>query len=304
MPLPLDLELVLAGASAELDAPRAALARLPGRGGEAIVLPDFNGLSCDEVSPATSSSAPAVEPLLRRARSRLHRELRPPVGLLPGLRDALERIVSARSPGGADTALAKAGTVAGVAVAAGRGAVSAVVDRSDSAPTRRQPARPGEVRTEPAPVARRSAGATAPIASPLGGDLGWEAQDAQHRRLRPSRPAGISPARTGGAYGNPDSKVAAAAAAQPPDRAAPRAPAPPHDPRRAHPCRGRERRLDRGRGRATRARAAAARARGAGASRAPGPPEARAARARAARGRAAPVRDGIARARSSATRRS
>jgi RNA polymerase sigma-70 factor (ECF subfamily) len=112
-PLPLDFEVEsrgddpaeLAGRRAELADVTAALAGLPERQREAVVLRTFLGLSYDEVSAAMDSSPPAVESLLSRARSRLNRQLRRapelargPLAVAFSIRDAFERLVNALVP--------------------------------------------------------------------------------------------------------------------------------------------------------------------------------------------------------------
>ncbi len=100
---------------------KLAIADLPDRQREAVVLRDFYGLSYREVATAMAVSVPVVESLLFRARRRLGRRL----GTLPrlaqgaltiplALRDELARLIP-----GFDAAAASIGVTAGGATATG-----------------------------------------------------------------------------------------------------------------------------------------------------------------------------------------
>src|SRR5918994_3890664 len=98
-----------------IDELKAAIAELPDRQREAVVLRDFYGLSYREVATAMTVSVPVVESLLFRARRRLGRQL----GTLPRLaQGALTFPVALRD----DLALAIPGfdgAAAGVGIAGG-----------------------------------------------------------------------------------------------------------------------------------------------------------------------------------------
>jgi RNA polymerase sigma factor (sigma-70 family) len=104
-----------------IDELKAAIAELPERQREAVVLRDFYGLSYREVATAMTVSVPVVESLLFRARRRLDRRL----GTLPrlaqgalavplALRDELARAIP-----GFDAAAASLGITGGGAAATG-----------------------------------------------------------------------------------------------------------------------------------------------------------------------------------------
>jgi RNA polymerase sigma factor (sigma-70 family) len=136
---------------------RRALAELPERQRQAVVLRDLYGLRYREVGAALGVSRPAVESLLFRARSRLRVRLRPvagalvlPIALRESLAQALPGFAAAGSGGaavvgaaGASGVIAKLGSapiaakLAAGAVAAGAGAGSVVVLEDNGASTRR-----------------------------------------------------------------------------------------------------------------------------------------------------------------------
>jgi RNA polymerase sigma factor (sigma-70 family) len=104
-----------------IDELKAAIAELPDRQREAVVLRDFYGLSYREVATAMTVSVPVVESLLFRARRRLDRRL----GTLPrlaqgalavplALREELSRVIP-----GFDAAAASLGITGGGAAATG-----------------------------------------------------------------------------------------------------------------------------------------------------------------------------------------
>lgn len=104
-----------------IDELKAAIAELPERQREAVILRDFYGLSYREVATAMTVSVPVVESLLFRARRRIDRRL----GTLPrlaqgalavplALRDELARVIP-----GFDAAAASLGITGGGAAATG-----------------------------------------------------------------------------------------------------------------------------------------------------------------------------------------
>jgi RNA polymerase sigma factor (sigma-70 family) len=109
-----------AGRREEIAAFTAALAELPERQREAVVLRDVHGLSYQEVAVAMSVSPPAVESLLSRARRTLEARVRPvrvaqgaPL-LIDSLRGRLEALIPEFGSAEAATALASgAGGIAG-----------------------------------------------------------------------------------------------------------------------------------------------------------------------------------------------
>ena len=105
----------------QLDALKAAIAELPERQREAVVLRDFYGLSYREVAAAMTVSVPVVESLLFRARRRLGRRL----GTLPRLaqgaltvplvlRDELARSIPGFDAAAAGLGIGGGGAAAGV----------------------------------------------------------------------------------------------------------------------------------------------------------------------------------------------
>jgi RNA polymerase sigma factor (sigma-70 family) len=103
-----------------VDALRAAIASLPPRQRQAVVLRHFYGLSYREVGAALGIRVPVVEQLLFRARRRLRdvagdlpRRLVAPVGVTDELREALARAVP-----GFESAAGTAGAAAGATVLA------------------------------------------------------------------------------------------------------------------------------------------------------------------------------------------
>jgi RNA polymerase sigma factor (sigma-70 family) len=172
-----------------IDELKAAIAELPDRQREAVVLRDFYGLSYREVATAMTVSVPVVESLLFRARRRLDRRL----GTLPrlaqgalavplALRDELARAIpgfdaaaaSLGITGGGAAAtgvvaklaampatakVASATTVAAVAVG-GAAVTPQVIDRQP------KPAKPAPTVTSPAAPAPPPARSGSPIAQP------------------------------------------------------------------------------------------------------------------------------------------
>ena len=172
-----------AGERELLDELKAAIAQLPDRQREAVILRDFYGLSYREVAAALEVSVPVVESLLFRAR----REVKRHVGTVPrlahgallvplALRDELARAIP-----GFDTAAAGLGVAGGagagglvaklaslpltakiatattaVAIGVGAGVTPQIVDRSPSPP-------------EPAPSVTSSRSPSGSELSPAGG---------------------------------------------------------------------------------------------------------------------------------------
>jgi RNA polymerase sigma-70 factor (ECF subfamily) len=96
---------------------RAALAELPDRQREAIVLRDLYGLRYGEVARALGLSRPATEALLFRARRSLRVRLRPAVGLALAVPVALREELAAAIPGfaaGSGVGAAGAGVAGGI----------------------------------------------------------------------------------------------------------------------------------------------------------------------------------------------
>jgi RNA polymerase sigma factor (sigma-70 family) len=83
-----------ASSRVEIELLTTALAELPERQREAVLLRDVYGLSYDEVSAALSVSTPAVESLLSRGRRRLGERVRPIPLVVPAyLQDQLARLI-------------------------------------------------------------------------------------------------------------------------------------------------------------------------------------------------------------------
>jgi RNA polymerase sigma factor (sigma-70 family) len=152
---------------------RRALADLPERQREAVILRDVYGLRYQEVGAALGLSRAAVESLLFRARRRLRLRLRPvagalviPVAMREGLAQALPGFAGTAAVGaaGASGVIAKLGAaplaakVAAGAVAVGAGTGSVAVLKEDDV-SRRPP--PASAAVRPAagdPVKRVGAG--------------------------------------------------------------------------------------------------------------------------------------------------
>lgn len=103
---------------AQLRELRAAIAELPRRQREAVLLRDFHGLSYNELAAALSTSSPAVESLLTRARRTLSRRVRDATECaltVPAtLREQLERAIPHFEV--AQTAVGAGGGIAGIGV--------------------------------------------------------------------------------------------------------------------------------------------------------------------------------------------
>jgi RNA polymerase sigma factor (sigma-70 family) len=91
---------------------RDAVAELPERQREALLLREVRGLSYEEVASSMGTSTPAVETLLVRARRSVSERIR----LLPDLAAVLAREVFARLGGAADAATASAVAAKGAAM--------------------------------------------------------------------------------------------------------------------------------------------------------------------------------------------
>jgi RNA polymerase sigma-70 factor (ECF subfamily) len=104
-----------AGRRAEIEALCAALAALPSRQRDAVVLREFYGLSYREVAAALGVSGAAVESILFRSRKRLQAQLRPlraAVGALalpPTLQESLAQSLPGFGGGAGAAAVAKVG---------------------------------------------------------------------------------------------------------------------------------------------------------------------------------------------------
>lgn len=157
-PLPLDEDIQIASTRGtleeaerrlEADALRGAIAALPERQREAVVLRDLYGLGYRDVGAALGISRPAVETLLFRARRTLRVRLRPVAGVLVlplAMRDAVAQAV----PGFADAAGAGAG---GAAAGAGAGLLAKLL------------AVPASAKVATATVAATAAGSAVAITS-------------------------------------------------------------------------------------------------------------------------------------------
>ena len=103
---------------AQLRELRAAIAELPQRQREAVLLRDFHGLSYNELAAALSTSSPAVESLLTRARRTVSRRVRDATECaltVPAtLREQLERAIPHFEV--AQTAVGAGGGIAGIGV--------------------------------------------------------------------------------------------------------------------------------------------------------------------------------------------
>ena len=129
-----------------------AIAELPERQRQALLLREFSGLSYSELAAALAVSEPAVESLLFRARDALRIRLQPAFGTLAGLAPllALRNLFAKVTGEGPDPAalsglarIAGASAVAkvaviGAAIVTAGGAV-AVVEQGSDAPPRRPP---------------------------------------------------------------------------------------------------------------------------------------------------------------------
>jgi RNA polymerase sigma factor (sigma-70 family) len=156
------------GRRAEVEVLTAAIAELPERQREAVVLRDFYGLSYQEVSAAMSVSPPAVESLLSRARRRLEERVGP-VRLAPGvlvvppsLQEQLAQLVPGFAP--AAPAVAAGGGIAAIVakivstpVVAKTAAAAAVATLAVGADVAVQHRHPGGARTAREPLPSVSA---------------------------------------------------------------------------------------------------------------------------------------------------
>lgn len=116
--------------SASVGELRDAIAELPARQREALLLREVRGLSYDEVARAMAVSAPTVETLIFRARKQVAARVR----VLPGLAFAWAKDALTRLGGPADVATAGAVAAKGVAaVIAAVTATSAAVEVKDRA---------------------------------------------------------------------------------------------------------------------------------------------------------------------------
>jgi RNA polymerase sigma-70 factor (ECF subfamily) len=104
-----------------IDELKAAIAELPERQREAVILRDFYGLSYREVATAMTVSVPVVESLLFRARRRLDRRLGPLPRLAQGalavplaLREDLARVIPGFDAAAAGLGITGGGAAAGV----------------------------------------------------------------------------------------------------------------------------------------------------------------------------------------------
>jgi hypothetical protein len=138
-PLPIDAEAVGTGLSglgdpvaeaarrADLAALRRAIASLPAKQRDAVVLREFAGLRYDELAAALGVTEPAVESLLFRARTQLRAKLRAAYASVTGA-SALEWLVRAVAGG---TPVAAKVAVLGVGTAAVTGSTIVVPDVVD-----------------------------------------------------------------------------------------------------------------------------------------------------------------------------
>ncbi|HXG75315.1 MAG TPA: sigma-70 family RNA polymerase sigma factor [Gaiellaceae bacterium] len=100
---------------ARLDALRAALAELPDRQREAVVLRYVYGLRYGEVASALGLSRPATEALLFRARRAMRVRLRPSLGAVLAVPLAVREGIAQAVPGFAESATGGTAVVAGAA---------------------------------------------------------------------------------------------------------------------------------------------------------------------------------------------
>ena len=135
---------------AAVDDLRGALADLPERQREALLLRELRGLSYDEVAASMNTTAPAVETLLVRARKTLARR----VGVVPDVAAGWLRELFSRLSGPADAAtaaaLAATGAAAVLAAVTATGAAVEVEqrvtdDRAQAAVARVDNSGPGSV---------------------------------------------------------------------------------------------------------------------------------------------------------------
>src|SRR5689334_4249360 len=133
-PLPIDAEAVgtddpvaEAVRRADLAALRHAIASLPAKQRDAVVLREFAGLRYDELAAALGVTEPAVESLLFRARTQLRAKLRAAYASVTGA-SALEWLVRAVAGG---TPVAAKVAVLGVGTAAVTGSTIVVPDTVD-----------------------------------------------------------------------------------------------------------------------------------------------------------------------------